>query len=191
MKKQMKNVTKTIWTLRSILALFCMVAALYGVSFVCHADTVKGTITVTSVNVRESASTTAEALESLTTNDLVDVIAETTGDDGMKWYKITTESGVTGYVRSDLIKKATVTVDVTQTENKTAYIAGSNANIRQDASTSSGFLGFVKIFGTEYHNLSVGVSVSADKPCFYIAVDGESGKKNILLPFVHKTGGGE
>ena len=138
MKKQMKNVTKTIWTLRSMLALFCMVAVLYGVSFVCHADTVKGTITGTSVNVRESASTTAEALESLTTNDLVDVIAETTGDDGMKWYKITTESGVTGYVRSDLIKKATVTVDVTQTENKTAYIAGSNANIRQDASTSSG-----------------------------------------------------
>lgn len=138
MKKQMRNVTRTIWALRNMLAVFCVAAVLYGVSFVCHADTVKGTITGTSVNVRESASTTAEALESLTTNDLVDVIAETTGDDGMKWYKITTESGVTGYVRSDLIKKATVTVDVTQTESKTAYIAGSNANIRQDASTSSG-----------------------------------------------------
>ncbi len=138
MKKQMKNVTRTIWALRNVLAVFCVAAVLYGVSFVCHADTVKGTITGTSVNVRETASTTATALESLTTNDLVDVIAETTGDDGMKWYKITTESGVTGYVRSDLIKKATVTVDVTQTESKTAYIAGSNANIRQDASTSSG-----------------------------------------------------
>ena len=138
MKKHMISMTDRIWALRGLLTAFCVVAVLWCVSFVSHADTVKGTITGSNVNVRETASTTATAVATLSTNDLVDVIAETTGDDDMKWYKVTTESGVTGYVRSDLIKKATVTVDVTQTDSKTAYIAGSNANIRQDASTSSG-----------------------------------------------------
>ena len=138
MKKHMISMTDRIWALRGLLTAFCVVAVLWCVSFVSHADTVKGTITGSNVNVRETASTTATAVATLSTNDLVDVIAETTGDDNMKWYKVTTESGVTGYVRSDLIKKATVTVDVTQTDSKTAYIAGSNANIRQDASTSSG-----------------------------------------------------
>ena len=138
MKKHMISMTDRIWALRGLLTAFCVVAVLWCVSFVSHADTVKGTITGSNVNVRETASTSATAVATLSTNDLVDVIAETTGDDDMKWYKVTTESGVTGYVRSDLIKKATVTVDVTQTDSKTAYIAGSNANIRQDASTSSG-----------------------------------------------------
>ena len=138
MKKHMIFVAEKIWALRGLLTVFCVAAVLFGVSFVSHADTVKGTITGSNVNVRETASTSATAVATLTTDDLVDVIAETTGTDNMKWYKITTESGVTGYVRSDLIKKATVTVDVTQTDSKTAYVAGSSANIRQDASTSSG-----------------------------------------------------
>ena len=138
MKKHMISMTDRIWALRGLLTAFCVVAVLWCVSFVSHADTVKGTITGSNVNVRETASTSATAVATLSTNDLVDVIAETTGADDMKWYKITTESGVTGYVRSDFIKKATVTVDVTQTDSKTAYIAGSSANIRQDASTSSG-----------------------------------------------------
>ena len=124
MKKHMISMTDRIWALRGLLTAFCVVAVLWCVSFVSHADTVKGTITGSNVNVRETASTTATAVATLSTNDLVDVIAETTGDDNMKWYKVTTESGVTGYVRSDLIKKATVTVDVTQTDSKTAYIAG-------------------------------------------------------------------
>ncbi len=138
MKKHMISMADRIWALRGLLTAFCVVAVLWCVSFVSHADTVKGTITGSNVNVRETASTSATAVATLSTNDLVDVIAETTGADDMKWYKITTESGVTGYVRSDFIKKATVTVDVTQTDSKTAYIAGSSANIRQDASTSSG-----------------------------------------------------
>ena len=137
MKKHMISMAEKIWALRGLLTVFCVAAVLFGASFVSHADTVKGTITGSNVNVRETASTSAAAVATLSTNDLVDVLAETTGDDDMKWYKITTESGVTGYVRSDLIKKATVTVNVTQTDSKTAYIAGSNANIRQDASTSS------------------------------------------------------
>ncbi|MBE5886065.1 MAG: hypothetical protein E7284_06640 [Lachnospiraceae bacterium] len=136
MKKHIKFVAERIWALRGLLTVFCMIAVLYGVSFVSHADE-KGRITASNVNVRESASTTATAVATLSTDDLVDVLAETTGTDNMKWYKITTESGVTGYVRSDFVTKATVTVDVTVTDAKTVYIAGNSANIRQDASTSS------------------------------------------------------
>ncbi len=138
MKKHMISMAEKIWAFRGLLTVFCVAAVLFGVSFVSHADTVKGTITGSNVNVRETASTSATAVATVTTDELVDVIAETTGTDDMKWYKITTSAGVTGYVRSDFIKKATVTVDVTQTDSKTAYIAGSNANIRQDANTSSG-----------------------------------------------------
>lgn len=138
MKKQMSFVADKIAVLRAVLTVFCMVAVFYCVSFICHADTVKGAIIGNEVNVRETAGTSATVLEKLSNNDLVDVLAETTDADGNKWYKITTASGVTGYVRSDLIKKATVTVDVTEVNDKTAYISSASANIRQDASTSSG-----------------------------------------------------
>lgn len=136
MKKHIKFVAEKIWAMRGLLTVFCMIAVLYGASFVSHADE-KGRITASNVNVRETASTSATAVATLTTDDLVDVLAETTGTDNMKWYKITTASGVTGYVRSDFVTKATVTVDVTATDAKTVYIAGNSANIRQDASTSS------------------------------------------------------
>lgn len=137
MKKQMTFMTNKMFLLRSLLTVFCMVAVLWGVSFVSHADE-KGTITGSNVNLRAEASTTSTAIEVLSANALVDVVAETTGTDGNKWYKITTAAGNTGYVRADFVKKAVITVPVTDTEDKTAYIAGANANIRQDASTSSG-----------------------------------------------------
>lgn len=137
MKRNMRKMAEKIWALRGLLVVFCMVTILFGVSFVSHADE-KGNITGSDVNMRQTASTTATVLEVLNNNALVDVLAETTGDDGNKWYKITSAAGNTGYVRADFVKKATVTVPVTDTEDKTAYILGNSANIRQDASTSSG-----------------------------------------------------
>ncbi len=137
MKKQMRFMVNKMLLLRSLLTIFCVVAVFWGVSFVSHADE-KGTITGSNVNLRAEASTTSTAIEVLSANALVDVLAETTGTDGNKWYKITTAAGNTGYVRADFVKKAVITVPVTDVEDKTAYIAGANANIRQDASTSSG-----------------------------------------------------
>lgn len=137
MKKQMSFMMNKMLLLRSLLTVFCVAAVLWGVSFVSHADE-KGTITGSNVNLRAEASTTSTAIEVLSANALVDVLAETTGTDGNKWYKITTAAGNTGYVRADFVKKAVITVPVTEVEDKTAYIAGANANIRQDASTSSG-----------------------------------------------------
>ncbi len=137
MKKQMSFMMNKMLLFRSLLTVFCVAAVLWGVSFVSHADE-KGTITGSNVNLRAEASTTSTAIEVLSANALVDVLAETTGTDGNKWYKITTAAGNTGYVRADFVKKAVITVPVTDTEDKTAYIAGANANIRQDASTSSG-----------------------------------------------------
>ena len=75
MKKHMIFVAEKIWALRGLLTVFCVAAVLFGVSFVSHADTVKGTITGSNVNVRETASTSATAVATLTTDDLVDVIA--------------------------------------------------------------------------------------------------------------------
>lgn len=117
--------------------MLCMVAVIFGTSFISHAEPTKGAITGNTVNVRQTASTTATVLEKLDQNDLVDVLAETTDSAGVKWYKITTASGVTGYVRADLVKKATVTVEVKPTDDKTAYISGATVNIRQDANTTS------------------------------------------------------
>lgn len=136
MNKHIKNVAKIIWSLRGLLTVFCVVAVLYGTTMVVRADE-KGSITGSNVNVRETADTNARVMEVLNTDALVNVSAETTGTDGNKWYKITTAAGNTGYVRSDFVKKAVVTVDVTATDAKTVYIAGSSANIRQDASTDS------------------------------------------------------
>lgn len=74
----------------------------------------------TSVNVRESASTSSQLLTSLGNNTAVSILNQTTGSDGKIWYQISA-GGVTGYVRSDLV--STQSVAYTTDANFESYLA--------------------------------------------------------------------
>lgn len=160
MKKQMSLSGKNKVILRGILTVFCVSIIMLGVSFTSYAQ--NGTVNRSNVNVRAEAGTDGAQVATVTTDDVVEILSETMGTDGYVWYKIKTSAGVTGYVRSDFITKVvntdppaneeeeeeeqttttttqTTTIQVTDTDDKTAYVKGtSSVNIRQDASTSSG-----------------------------------------------------
>lgn len=144
MKKQMKQSIKAI--MRTFSAAFIMaIVLMIGIT----AYAAEGTVKSSDVNVRSDASTTSTAVGTVTTNDKVTILEEKTGDDGKVWYKISTSTGITGYVRSDFITKSSnesnnnnssseTTTNVTTTDAKTAYIAGNGSvNIRKEASTKS------------------------------------------------------
>ena len=84
-----------------------------------------GIVTADRLNVRASASTTADVLGKLAQNQTV-TLEEKTGD----WYKIT-YNGTMGYINSGYVK-------VQQTE---ATVTGDKLNVRASASTSANILG--------------------------------------------------
>lgn len=160
MKKHMSLSGKNKIFLRGILTVCCMAVVMLGISFTSYAQ--NGTVNRSNVNVRAEAGTSGAQVATVTTNDVVEILSEKMGTDGYVWYNIKTSAGVTGYVRSDFITKVvntnppvnneeedeeeeeeqeeqTPATQVTDTEDKTAYVKGtSSVNIRQDASTSSG-----------------------------------------------------
>lgn len=84
----------------------------------------QGSIKVKSGNVRTSASTTADVAFCVKNNDLVAILGEEKGSDGMTWYKILIGESSIGYVRSDL---------VTSTDNKITVSDSLVSNTTQDS----------------------------------------------------------
>lgn len=56
-----------------------------------------------SVNVRLTPSTKGKKVTSLDKGTVVEIVSETTGNDGKTWYQIKTPDGKDGYIRSDLL----------------------------------------------------------------------------------------
>lgn len=116
---------------------------------VCYAYTsTTGTVTYTSVKIREKADTTSAVLGGAVKGDTVTITNEVTGSDGKKWYEVTVNAAVKGYIRSDLVEKAktTQTTQSSQpspsapaTTGATGTVAGTGATIivRTEPSISS------------------------------------------------------
>lgn len=116
-----------------------------------------GKVTSTTANVRASASTSSEAIASLSKGDTVDIKSQTNGTDGYVWYEITVDATRTGYIRSDLVEitdgttpaAGGTTTATTTTTTPTANPEGvtvvetvsgttiADVNVRADASTNS------------------------------------------------------
>ena len=116
-----------------------------------------GKVTSTTANVRASASTSSEAIASLSKGDTVDIKSQTNGTDGYVWYEITVDATRTGYIRSDLVEitdgttpaaggtTTTTTTTTTPTANPEGVtivetVSGTttaDVNVRADASTNS------------------------------------------------------
>jgi len=112
----------------------------------------KGTVMATAAKVRSNASTSGDSVVSLPQGTVVDIQEEVTGNDGKVWYKIVTDGGQTGYIRSDLMTKTevedttapsggqnsgtTLAPGVTAVNPVTAKVSGAQVRVRSSASTS-------------------------------------------------------
>ncbi len=120
-----------------------------------------GKVTSTTANVRSAASTTSDAIASLSKGDTVDIKSQTNGTDGYVWYQIQVNATTTGYIRSDLVEitdgttpatsgdTTTTTTTTTTTATPTVNTDGitvvetisgtttAEVNVRADASTNA------------------------------------------------------
>lgn len=105
----------------------------------------EGTVTADSAKIRSEASTSSNAVSSVKKGDKLTITEETTGSDGMVWYKVFVDADTLGYIRSDLIKKgegsisqgtSTSTVAVTPITQQSATVTGNNVRVRDNAGTS-------------------------------------------------------
>ncbi|MBO4750255.1 MAG: SH3 domain-containing protein [Lachnospiraceae bacterium] len=107
-------------------------------------------------NIRKSASKNSEAVGSTTKGSKLEILSQTTGDDGKIWYEVTVNATTKGYVRSDLVDldagqtvsgsegssggsgTSTSSGEVESVTPVGATVAGSNTvRVRTSASTTS------------------------------------------------------
>lgn len=126
------------------------------------------TVTASSAKIRKTASTGSEALASVSKNDKLDVLAQTTDSDGYTWYKVYVNGKDTGYIRADLVgdisgsvqtesaqtssaassessgqqsQTKTEFVQVTESEASAGKVLGESVNVRENPSTSASIAG--------------------------------------------------
>lgn len=126
------------------------------------------TVTASSAKIRKTASTGSEALASVSKNDKLDVLAQTTDSDGYTWYKVYVNGTDTGYIRADLVgdisgsvqtesaettsaassnageqqsQTKTEFVQVTESEASAGKVLGESVNVRENPSTSASIAG--------------------------------------------------
>lgn len=108
-----------------------------------------GTVKNRILNVRSSASTGSSIVCKLTQGTKVNIISETTGDDGLKWYNVYfayNGDAKEGFVRADLVtvsgnvpgsSSGSSSSTTTPTNSSTRYVKPNVAIIRSSASTKS------------------------------------------------------
>lgn len=124
-------------------ALLCCL--IMGSALLCFADE-KGTVTVESAKVREQADASSNQVGSVPKGGTVDIAGETTGTDGKKWYQVSVNGNLKGYIRSDLISKggtqapavnAGADAAVTPIEPKQGTVTNNSVYVRKNSSTES------------------------------------------------------
>ena len=110
MKKQSEK-KQAIWVkLCLLIAVLFVEAALFQQTALVVNAQGKATVTASSGKIRESADTGSEVLASVKKGDKLDVLAQTTDDDGYTWYKVYVNGEDTGYVRADLVGDVSGTI---------------------------------------------------------------------------------
>ncbi|WP_455718368.1 SH3 domain-containing protein [Anaerosporobacter sp.] len=130
-----------------------------------------GTVTATSLNIREKASASSKKLGAVEKGTKVTISSETKDSKGDLWYKIkVTINGksVTGYVSGAYVKKTTTSTSTFL--RRTGIVNATSLNIRKTTSTSSTILAKVKkstivnvldkkkVSGTEWYKVSLKVN---------------------------------
>lgn len=148
----MTNIISKKWVCTWILfllvsvSIFCFLAKRDGGSSAAST----GKVTATSLNVRETASTSAAILGNIAKDTMVTILGSTTDSSGTKWYKISAvvnNKTIHGYVSSAYISVAASSSSASNSSQTSTflkrfgYVNASSLNIRSQASTSSASLG--------------------------------------------------
>ncbi len=93
-----------------------------------------GTVTASSLRIREAPNTTSETIGYLAQGETVSIVGSLNG-----WYRIQLENGKNGFVSADYIEiiEEEIMPPVT---TRTGYSSGSNVRVRNQASTSSAII---------------------------------------------------
>lgn len=134
--------------LLSVLLLLSLLLAPLGPGFSSQAARATGTVKNRILNVRSQASTGSSIVCKLTQGTKVNIISETTGDDGLKWYNVYfayNGDAKEGFVRADLVNvsgsvpsssSGTNSGSTTAGSGSTRYVKPSVAIVRSYASTN-------------------------------------------------------
>lgn len=165
MKVQKEKQFKIWGKLCLLAALFLMQAILVQQSSLTVNAQGKATVTASSGKIRESASTSSTVMASVSKNDKLDVLAQTTDADGYTWYKVYVNGTDTGYIRADLVGEVsgsvssesasssdsastneqtaqqTEFVQVTDTDVAAGKVTGESVNVRENPSTNASVAG--------------------------------------------------
>ncbi len=118
---------------------FCALAAVFVLQAVLICQTsltvnAQGTtkVTASGAKIRSSASTGSEALASVSKDDKLDVLAQTTDSEGYTWYKVYVNGKDTGYIRADLVGDISGSIQTesagTSSEATTSSTTSTNTN---------------------------------------------------------------
>lgn len=117
-----------------------------------YADSVTGTVTASSLNVRDKASTQGKVITSIPKQTKVSILSTVKDSNGDNWYKITVtvnSKKITGYVFASYIQKQATTSSSTSSSSssgtvstgsfirRTGYVNATSLNVRKTASTAA------------------------------------------------------
>lgn len=99
------------------------------------------------VNMRSGAGLSKSVVEVIYMEDTLTVLGEAKDSDGTVWYKVKAQSGNSGYIRSDMLKKVSGSSESSKSDSKsdnssdssqttTGYVIDGSLNVRSGAGTS-------------------------------------------------------
>ena len=95
------------------------------------------------VNMRSGAGLSKSVVEVIYMEDTLTVLGEAKDSNGTVWYKVKAQSGNSGYIRSDMLKKASTSSDDSKSDDgsessqtSTGYVIDGSLNVRSGAGTS-------------------------------------------------------
>ena len=90
------------------------------------------------VNMRSGAGLSKSVVEVIYMEDTLTVLGEAKDDNGTVWYKVKAQSGNSGYIRSDMLKKVSASSDSSSSSSQTTTgtVVDGSLNVRSGAGTS-------------------------------------------------------
>ena len=107
---------KNMWK-NGISAFAVLLVCLFLLPITAKADT-PGTVNDTNVNIRSEADATSTSLGKVNSGDKVTIIEEKTNAQNVLWYKVTTATGTTGYIKAEFITKGDAANTNTNTNDR-------------------------------------------------------------------------
>ncbi len=97
-------------------------------------------VTVTdpdSCRIRKEPSTSSEAISSVKSGKVLEVVGEATGTDGFTWYQVKVEGTTTGYIRADLVSTPDGNISTSSSNNSSSATSSDTAQKAETAGAAT------------------------------------------------------